>query len=503
MANTQTEVRPDHEILIVGAGFSGIGLGIKLKKNYLHDFIILERADDLGGTWRDNTYPGLTVDIPSASYSYPFEPNPDWTRVYARGPELKAYADHCADKYDVRRHIRFKQSVTRATYDEANNLWRITLADGATLTARYFVTATGALTAPKMPDIEGVESFKGKVIHTARWDHQHDLTNERVAVIGTGATAIQLIPEIVDKVQRIDVYQRTPIWLLPKMDAVIPEWLKRAYRFVPGLQKGMRLLCNFLTELWVGVGGAHFKQFPWIFRWLEEQSIKHIRNQVNDPVLQAKLIPTYNHFCKRPSVSNVYYPVFNRASVELITDPIARITPTGIETKDGKVREIDTLICATGFQVFEPGTVPSCEIIGRGGQEIGDYWTKNRYKAYQGITVPGYPNYFMIFGPYAIASGSYFGMIDIQVRHFLRCLKEARQRAANYVEIKQRAHDEDFARVIRQRDNTVLYSGNCASAHTYYYDRNGDGPLLRPVTHFSMWLRSFTFNLNDYDFAAK
>ena len=195
--------------------------------------------------------------------------------------------------------------------------------------------------------------------------------------------------------------------------------------------------------------------------------------------------------------------MFNRAKVELITDPIARITPRGIETKDGKLREIDTMICATGFQVFEPGTVPSCEIVGRNGEEIGAYWTKHRYKAYQGITVPGFPNYFMIFGPYAIASGSYFGMIDTQVRHFLRCLTAARKRAANCVEVKQAAHDEDFARVIRQRENSVLYSGNCADAHTYYYDRNGDGPLLRPVTHFSMWLRSFTFSLDDYTFSAK
>ena len=503
MENAQSKARPDHEIIIVGAGFSGLGLGIQLKKQYQHDFVILERADDLGGTWRDNTYPGLTVDIPSASYSYAFEPNPDWTRVYARGAELKAYADHCADKYDVRRHIRFRKSVQRAVYDEANNLWRLTLADGESLTAHYFVSATGALTAPKMPDIEGVESFTGKVIHTARWDHQHNLNNERVAVIGTGATAIQLIPEIVDKLQRLDVYQRTPIWLLPKFDAVIPDGLRKAYRLVPGLQKLMRFLCIFLTELWIGVGGVHYKQFPWIFKWLEKQGVDQIRAQVKDPAIQQKLIPTYNHFCKRPSVSNVYYPVFNRGNVELITDPITRITPTGIETKDGKVREIDTLICATGFQVFEPGTVPSCEIIGRGGLEIGEYWTKNRYQAYQGITVPGYPNYFMLFGPYAIASGSYFGMIDIQVRHFLRCLKAARKRAANYVEVKQRAHDADFARVMQQRENNVLYSGNCASSHTYYYDRNGDAPLLRPVTHLNMWLRSFTFNLNDYDFATK
>lgn len=503
MEPAHARARPDHEIIIVGAGFSGIGLGIQLKKNFLHDFVILERAEDLGGTWRDNTYPGLTVDIPSASYSYPFEPNPDWTRVYARGPELKAYADRCADKYDIRRHIRFRKAVKRAVYDEVNNLWQLTMADGETMTARYFVSATGALTDPKMPDIEGVNSFKGKVIHTARWDHQHDLSNERVAVIGTGATAIQLIPEIVEKVARLDVYQRTPIWLLPKFDAIIPERLRTAYRVVPGLQKFARFLCTFLTELWIGVGGVHYKQFPWIYKWLEEQGIKHIRQQVKDPELQRKLIPTYNHFCKRPSVSNVYYPVFNRSDVELITDPIVRITPSGIETRDGKVREIDTLICATGFQVFAPGTVPSCEIVGRGGQEIGDYWTKHRYQAYQGITVPGYPNYFMLFGPYAIASGSYFGMIEIQVRHFLRCLNAASKRAANYVEVKQDAHDADFARVLRQRGNSVLYHGNCATAHTYYYDRNGDGPLLRPVTHLAMWLRSFTFSLDDYVFATK
>jgi cation diffusion facilitator CzcD-associated flavoprotein CzcO len=498
-----TEPVLDHEILIVGTGFSGIGTAIALRKAGIQDFILLERESDLGGTWRDNTYPGLTVDTVSVVYSYSFEPNPNWSRNYAPGKELKEYADHCATKYGVRPHIKYNKTVTKVVYDEVGNFWTSHLQTGETITSRYFVSACGVLVNPKMPDIKGIDSFEGKVIHASRWDHEHDLSDERVAVIGTGATAIQFIPEIVDRVKRLDVYQRTPIWLMPKADRPIEEKRKKAYRDIPFFQKFMRFKNMIQFEKFITLAFVHNKQFPKFNTKIRDIGIAHIRRVVKDPEIQEKLIPRYAFFCKRPSVSNNYYPVFNRDHVELITEPIDCITETGVVTKDGKTREIDTLICATGFNFFNRNCMPTFEVVGKNKINLGEFWENNRFQAYQGATVPNFPNYFMIFGPYSIASPSWFGMIDTQVRHFMRCLKRAKRSNANYIEIKQQAHDKDFDMVIQKRAKTVLYAGDCAPSNSYYYDANGDAPLIRPVTMFSMWLKSHIFSLNNYIFLKK
>ena len=492
----------DFEVVIVGSGFSGLGAAIELKRRGIHDFVILERADDLGGTWRDNTYPGLTVDVASTSYSYGFEPNPEWSRLYAPGAEVKRYADHCARKYGVHEHIRFGKSVASASYDRRANAWTTRLQGGETYVSRYLVSATGLFGPPKLPEIHGIESFTGQVIHTAQWDHACELAGKRVAVIGTGATAIQLIPEIVGKVARLDVYQRTPIWLLPKPDAAISERVKSVFRTVPGAQKAARLVTNVLNELLFGIGFSHYRQFPALYRWLERMGVDHIRKQVSDPAIQEKLIPKYTFFCKRPSFSNVYFPVFNRPNVELVTTPIQRISGSAIVTNDGSSREIDVLICATGYSVFEKGIVPAFDTYGKDGTEIGDYWSENRFRSFQGISVPGFPNYFMIFGPYSAASASWFGMIDTQVRHLGRCLQAARKRGANYIEVKQQAYDDDFAHVMKRRKNQVLFHGNCAQSRSYYYDKNGDAPLIRPATQLGSWLRSHLVSMDNYVFAS-
>jgi cation diffusion facilitator CzcD-associated flavoprotein CzcO len=492
----------DFEVVIVGSGFSGLGTGIELKRRGIHDFVILERADDLGGTWRDNTYPGLTVDVASTTYSYGFEPNPEWSRLYAPGAEVKRYADHCAAKYGVRPHIRFNKSVASARYDRASNTWTTELENGERYVSRYLVSATGLFGPPKLPEIPGIEDFKGKIVHTAKWDHTCDLKGKRVAVIGTGATAIQVIPEIVDQVARLDVYQRTPIWLLPKPDFAISERVKNIFRKVPGAQKTARVLTNVFNELLFGIGFSHYKQSSALYRWLESLGVSHIRKQVQDPAIQDKLIPDYTFFCKRPSFSNVYFPVFNRRNVELVTTPIASIEGSAIVTNDGQSREIDVLICATGYSVFEKGIVPAFATYGKDGTEIGDYWNANRFRAYQGISVPGFPNYFMVFGPYSAASASWFGMIDTQTRHLGRCLTAARRRGANYIEVKQQAFDDDFAHVMKRRENQVMFAGDCARSRSYYFDKNGDVPLVRPATQLGSWLRSHFTSMDHYAFAA-
>lgn len=490
---------PDCEVVVLGAGFAGLGAAIKLGKLGI-DYVVLEKADGIGGTWRDHDYPGLAVDMPSWIYSYPFEKSAEWSRVYAPAREIKAYAEHCAEKYGVRPRVRFGQHVTETRYDAELNVWVTRTTDGEEISSRYFVSASGLLVEPCLPEISGLDDFRGKLLHSARWDHAHSLAGERVAVIGTGATAIQLIPAIVDEVAHLDVYQRTPIWLMGKADAEIGEGLRRAFRVAPFLQDAIRWFINLFVEIALGTGFVHYRKFPWLFRWLERKLVARIRAQVDDPEIQENLIPDYSFFCKRPSFSNVYYPVFNRNHVELVTEPIERVTPTGIRTQSGVDRRIDTLICATGYSVFDRSCAPNVEVIGSEGQNLGDFWQKNRFQAYEGATVPGFPNFFLMMGPYSAAGASYFTMIDTQTRHIARCLREARRRSANYIEIKQAAHDRDFAKVNRRRRDTLLFAGHCATSNSYYFDGHGDTPGLRPVTGFEHWLNSVFFSLRDYDF---
>lgn len=490
----------DFEIVIIGAGFSGIGAAIKLLKSGFGDFVILEKAEGAGGTWRDNTYPGLAVDVPTLSYSFSFEQNPHWSNLYAPGPELKAYADHCVNKYGVRPHMRYGIEVTKSVYDEARNVWVTHAANGRTFTSRYIVSATGFLTLPKMPEVPGLDKFKGKVIHTARWDHSYDFTGKRVGWIGTGATSIQAIPEIAEKVAHMDVYQRTPIWLLPKTDMPISPGLQKAFASIPGLQRGARILTVILTDI-VMINLLVFnKYFNRFGKWIEGKCIDHIRRQVNDPETVEKLIPKYDFGCKRPSFTNKFYPVFNKDNVELVTDPIVEFTEKGIRTQDGAEREMDTLVAATGFQVFEKGSVPTFSIIGKGGVAISDWWEENRYQAFEGMSLPGYPNYFMIFGPYSVCTASFFGMIDTQSTHLVRCLKAARKRKANYVEVKKSSNDADFAKVQKRMNTTVFSAGDCGASHSYYFDRHGDNPVIRPVSGVERWFVSRFFSIDHYSF---
>jgi len=492
---------PDHEVVVVGAGFSGIGAGIKLQQAGFEDFVLLEAAGDLGGTWRDNTYPGIAVDITSFTYSFSFEPNPNWSRVFAPGRELKAYADHCADKYGLRRRMRFHTRVSKAVFDERNDLWELHTAAGELVRARYVISACGGLTQPKLPDIAGLDAFRGKVMHTARWDHAHDLRGRRVAVIGTGATAVQVVPAIAPAVQRLHVFQRTPIWILPKPDREIPDSFKTLFRYLPFTQISVRMLTNLLSEIVMVFGIVYNRQLPWLIRRIEALCLDHLSSQVPDEALRARLTPKYGFGCKRPSFSNDYYPTFNRDNVELVTEPIERVTETGIRTRDGVEHRVDTLILATGFKVFERGNTPPFEVYGRGGVELGRFWDEHRYQAYEGATVPKFPNVFMVLGPYSTTGSSWFSMVEAQTTHAVRCLAEARRRGATVVEVKQRAHDAFFRDILRRQKNTVFFNNNCTLANSYYFDRHGDAPFLRPCSGLELWWRSRHFDLNHYRFA--
>lgn len=502
VVSSKENTSPQYDVLVIGAGFSGLGAGIKLKESGIDNFVILEAAHDLGGTWRDNTYPGIAVDITSFSYSFSFEQNPFWSRVFAPGRELQNYAQHCAEKYGLTSHFRFRCRVKQTRFDKVQHAWHVELENGETLTTRYLISATGGLTQPKMPDIPGIDAFQGKIIHTARWDHSYDIRDKRVAIIGTGATAVQVVPTIAPDVQQLYVYQRTPIWIVPKPDHEVAPFVQQMFHRVPGVQMGVRLAAGLATEMVMVFGIIYNKQLPSVVKHLEALCLRHINNQVHDPIIRDKLTPQYGFGCKRPSFSSDFYRAFNRPNVELVTDGILRIDPSGIVTKDGVRRDVDTLICATGFKVFEKGNLPTYEVFGRNDVELGNFWDQNRYQAYEGTTVPGFPNFFMVVGPYSTTGASWFSMIEAQVGHALRCILEARKRGATCIEIKQRAHDDFFADILKRQTNTVFFNNNCSTSNSYYFDKHGDAPFLRPASGLEMWWRSRHFPLDDYRFES-
>jgi cation diffusion facilitator CzcD-associated flavoprotein CzcO len=487
---------PDQEVIVVGAGFAGIGAGIELKRAGIEDFVLLERACDIGGTWRDNTYPGLAVDIPSFTYSFAFEPKPDWSRVYAPGPEIKAYADHCADKYDIRRHVRLNSTVAKAEFNPEACLWQVTLGDGATLTGRYLLSCQGALTTPSTPAFEGMGDFEGVTMHTARWDHEQELRGKRVAVIGTGATALQLIPEIAPIVERLEVFQRTPIWVFPKRDRALPGSLQRLFQRLPVTQRAARLVTSSLIEVMVTVGVVNHGRLPRMVKGVEAVSLRHLHKQVSDPELRKKLTPQYGFGCKRPSFSNEYWRTFTRPNVGLRTEGIERINKTGILTKDGREHPVDVLILATGFKVFDI----SFPIVGANGVELTRFWSENRRQSYEGSTLPGFPNFFLVPGPYGNVGLSWFQMIDTQIRHAMRVIGEARRRRATRAEVKQEAHDRYFQWAQHRMPHTVFLAGNCGGSNSYYFDEHGDAPWQRPSSVLEARWRSRRFDLNDYEY---
>ena len=495
-----SNVAVDHDVAVIGAGFSGIGAAIKLDQAGFSDFVVLEEGDGVGGAWHWNNYPGIAVDIPSFSYQFSFEKRSNWSRVYAPGCELKEYAEHCVEKYRVRDRIRLNTKVVGASFDEQANAWRIETADGRSITARFVIGATGVFSQPQLPDIPGIDTFAGPTMHSARWDHAIDLRGKRVAVIGTGASAIQLIPAIAPEVERLTVFQRTPIWCLPKPDAPLSRRMRALLRWVPGAKLATRWASQAFVEL-TFVLAAHFAgTFPGLRARGEGAAHKLLRD-IEDPGVRDKLTPRYSLGCKRPSFSNEYIRAFNRPNVLLETAGIEAITPSGVRTADGVEHQIDVLIHATGFKVFETGNMPPFEMRGVGGIGLEEWWDANRLQAYEGVSVPGFPNWFSILGPYAFNGQSYFGLIETQMRHVVRCLERARHDGATRIEIRPAANRRYFESVLARRSNQIFFRGSCASANSYYFDKHGDVPFRPSLTLEAAW-RSARFNLDDYAFAG-
>jgi cation diffusion facilitator CzcD-associated flavoprotein CzcO len=490
----------DHEVVVIGAGFSGIGTSIALQRAGFDDHVLLDEADDVGGTWHLNRYPGVAVDIPSFSYQFSFERSTRWSRVYAPGKELRAYAHHCADKYGVRERVRFNTSVNGARFDEDAHVWQLRTADGDTITARYVIGATGAFAKPKKPDIQGLGDFAGPTMHTARWDHSVDLAGKRVGIIGTGASAVQVIPAIADKVEHLTVFQRTPIWCLPKPDRAMPGALRWAMEKIPLGDVGARLASQAFVEATFALP-AHFAGvLPWLQSGAENTALRFLKEQVHDPEVRRKLTPDYRLGCKRPSFHNEYLATFNRDDVFLETAPITRITKTGV-TVEGDRHPLDVLILATGFSLFDAEAMPPFPVLGRDGVDLSAWWAENRFQAYQGASVPGFPNFFTILGPYGYNGSSFFNLIETQNRHIMRCLKRARRDGATLVEVTREANDRYFKQMLARRPRQIFFQGGCETANSYYFDRHGDVPF-RASPSLEVALRSARFDLNDYRFAA-
>lgn len=488
-----------HEFVIVGAGFSGLGVAIALKRAGFDDVLIVDEADAVGGVWHWNTYPGVAVDIPSFSYQFSFAQRTDWTRSYAKGAELKGYAEHLVDRFGLDGRFRFSARVASATFDESARRWDIATSTGD-LTAKYLIHAGGPLSQPKFPDIDGLDSFDGIVMHTARWDHDVDLRGKRVGIIGTGASAVQIIPEIAPQVADLSVFQRTPIWCLPKMDFRLAGAFRTGLTHVPGVRQAARAASNLFVEATFPLL-AHYNGLLHGTTLLEQRAIKYLKSQVDDPELQEKLTPHYGLGCKRPSFHNSYLSTFNRDNVTLETTGIAKVTPSSIVTTDGTEYELDVVLLATGFKVMEKDALPSYSLVGRNGRDLGAWWDAERLQAYQGVSAPGFPNFFTVFGPYGYNGSSYFQLIEATSAHMVRVLREARRRGAAEVEVTQAAHEEYMAGVMRRRRHQVFWQDSCGGANSYYFDRHGDVPIRPALTPEVRW-RNTHFPLRHYAFAA-
>lgn len=492
---------PRYDAVVIGAGFGGMGAGIELDRLGLGNFVILEREADLGGTWFVNHYPGLAVDIASVTYSYSFEPNPFWSRLFAPGAELKKYADHVADKYHLRERMRFGTTVESAHWDAAEQQWAVTVAGGETLTARYLLTATGFLSQPYTPLFPGIDTFAGKIIHTTAWDDSYDLTDRRVAIIGTGATSVQLVPEIAARARELTVFQRTPIWVVPKIDTAIPGAVQRLFARIPATQKAARMVNTTMLEALMVVGVLHYKQARPLNKAAALLAKAHLRAQVRDERLREQLTPHYDFGCKRPTFSNHYFATFNKPHVRLETNPIERVEADGIVTADGGRTTIDTLVLATGFNLWD-ANFPAFEIIGRDGVDLGKFWRENRFQAYEGITVPKFPNFLSLNSPYSYSGLSYFTTIEAQMKHMGRLFGELRRRGETTFEVTERANSEFLERVTGKLDSSVFYGGDCATARSYYFNQHGEAALLRPTSTVNAHREAVRFPLDDYAYGA-
>ncbi len=478
------------QVLIVGTGFAGLAVAILLKQAGIHDFTLLEQADEVGGTWRDNHYPGAACDVMSHLYSFSFEPNPSWSRSFAPQREILDYLRRCADAYGIRPHIRFRSTVTRARWDERDATWEVETSDGRVRRARALISGCGGLSRPATPDIPGLDRFEGPSFHSARWDHEQPLAGKRVAVIGTGASAIQIVPSIAPVVSALHVFQRTPPWILPKDDHPISPRAQALYRALPPAQKLARLGIYLRNEVFA-TGFVHDRR---VLLLGQRMAKRYLERCVPDPVLREKLTPRYAMGCKRVLLSNDYYQAIQRPNVALVTEGIREVRARSIVTNDGRERDVDALVLATGFQAAE--ACAPFEVRGRGGRDLSEAW-RDGAEAYLGTTVSGFPNLFLIVGPNTgLGHSSMVFMIESQARYVVDALRTMRARGLRAVDVRADAQAAYNREIQARLAKTVWQSGGCTS---WYQTRTGKNTTLWPGYTFEFRLRTRAFDPSVYD----
>ena len=493
MATTQTTPAPlpDHvRVLVIGAGFAGLGTAIKLQESGITDFLVVDKGSDVGGTWRDNTYPGAACDVPSQLYSFSFAPNPTWSRSFSPQPEIQRYLQRVARESGTLDRFRFRTTVETAAWDEDDRVWTVSTSAGD-VRADVLVTGSGGLSEPKLPEIAGIETFAGETFHSSRWNHDHDLTGKRVAVIGTGASSIQIVPSIAEQVGHLDVYQRTAPWVMPRSDRAYTTVEKLGFRFLPGLQRLYRTGIYWGRESYVPA----FTWRPGLAAPAEKIAARHIAGAIRDPELRAKVTPDYRLGCKRVLISNDYYPALDRDDVDLVTDGIAEITPTGITTTDGTHREVDVLVVATGFHTTDQPIAH--RIKGRDGRTLADAWRETGMMAYKGTTIPGFPNLFQIVGPNTgLGHSSMVFVIESQIAYILSALRTMGERELAAVEPKPEALASWNESLHKRMARTVWSTGGCSS---WYLDEHGRNTTLWPRSTFTMRRQLASFDADAYD----
>ncbi|MEV1288564.1 NAD(P)/FAD-dependent oxidoreductase [Micromonospora sp. NPDC049679] len=483
-----TTADPRHvRIAIIGAGFGGIGAAIRLRQEGHHDFLVFDRGSEVGGTWRDNSYPGCACDVPSHMYSLSFARNPEWSRSFSGQAEIWAYLRRCVTDHGVQPHLRLGHEVQGAAWDDAAGHWVIDTSQGR-YTADVLVAAGGPLTEPSTPKLTGLETFEGELFHSARWNHDHDLTGRRVAVIGTGASAIQFVPRIAPTVERLHLFQRTPAWVMPRADRAITRVERSLFRHVPAVQRLARAGVYWGREA-MAVGFLH----PAVMRLSQRIARQHLNRVIKDQRLRAKLTPRYTMGCKRVLLSNDYYPALARDNVDVVTDAIVEVRPNGIVTGDGTLHEVDTIIFGTGFHVTD---MPMAQTIrGRDGRTLAETW-RGSMRAFQGTSVTGFPNLFLLLGPNTgLGHTSVVFMIECQITYLLGMLRHLRQTGAHAIEPTPEAQERFVAHVDRKMAGTVWSQGGCRS---WYLDENGRNSALWPGYTWSYWLRTRRFDAAAY-----
>lgn len=477
-----------HRVVVLGAGIGGMATAERLRRAGIDDFVLLERGDGFGGTWRWNTYPGAACDVPSHLYSLSFAPNPDWTGTYARQPEILAYLEQVADDFGLRPHLRAHQTVTALRWDDAASTWTIETAEGPTYEAPVVISALGTFTEPKLPDIEGLDTFAGHLLHSARWDHDVPTDGRRVGVIGTGASAVQIIPSIAPGAAHTTVFQRTPAWIVPRKEAPYTDEEKAAFRETPRLAKKHR------GEIYKSYEErTSFQVDSPIEEMLEEFALGYLAAKVADPELRAKLTPDYRIGCKRVLPSSDFFPTLQRDDVALVTDPIVRVVAEGVETADGTVHGLDVLIAATGFDAT--GWLKGIEVTGRSGVALTDAWSTGA-KAHLGITVSGFPNLFLLYGPNTNQPGnSLIFILEAQAAYAVRAIKAMARAGATSVDVLPEVQDAYVTAIDEAMAGTVWQSG-CSS---YFRDEHGRVATQLPHPSRWYWLRTLQFHPDDHE----